>query len=235
MKKIISLVLIVAMLLIGTAFAEEITLFSNVHMGNTYDEVVNLLAENGYKYPKTDSNSTRMSEAYNDNEIAILRVNTITIAGIDDSEVVFAFNGDNEAYQCLYTFGTSPSGKYSSLTKDEADSMYLATQTMLTKKYGIPENEYFEEQSVYVLHSYTDELGVPFTNCAEMANSIETNTFSNQRCGKVSEWLITLSNGDGVLIDNFIGINDGKYQVYILYTYIPVEAFNQEDNTNDWL
>lgn len=234
MKKIISLVLMVVMLFSISAFAEEeLVLFGNVHMGDDYDEVTALFEE--YGSTSTKPLLTRMHQAYKDNAIDIFRVREISIAGIDDSEVVFAFDENNKVYQAMYTFGTSSDGEDSYLTKDEADSMYLAVQTMLTNKYGIPASEYFEEQTVYVLCSFSEELGVPFTNCAEMANALKPNPITDQRCGKVSEWLVMQSDGDGILIDCFVGNNDGSYQVYILYTYIPVEAFNQEDNTNDWL
>ena len=240
MKKIISLVLMVAMLLSGIAFAEELTLFGlfgNVHMGCPYDEVETLLGE--YGSISTSSPLTRIGTAYDDNDINILRMRNITIAGIEESEVVFAFDENEKVYQCLYTFGTASVDTDSSLTEAEADSMYLATQTMLTNKYGIPEYEYFDEQSTYVLYSFADKLGVPFSNCVEMANSIEKSIIPNQTyCDKVSEWLVLQSNGDAILIDNFIGytsMNGRSYQTYILYTYIPAEVLNQEDNTNDWL
>lgn len=245
MKKFVGILLSLTLLLIGvSALAEEITLFGNVHFGDDYEEVTAMRkdypeGQYTYKGVKID-----MSSAYDYNNIPVFTLNGITIAGVKNSGVTFAFDKNNKLYQCLYSFGTKPFQSSSSYEKEEADSMYLSTKKLLTEKYGAPHIQYFEDQSAYTLYSFADQLGVPFTTCVEMARSCEVNILQDLYCDKISEWLVLLSNGDSVLIDNFIGFNEPNgftskkrsYDVYILYTYIPADVVNQRrEENNNWL
>lgn len=91
----------VVMLFSISAFAEEeLVLFGNVHMGDDYDEVTALFEE--YGSTSTKPLLTRMHQAYKDNAIDIFRVREISIAGIDDSEVVFAFDENNKVSSNVY-------------------------------------------------------------------------------------------------------------------------------------
>lgn len=239
MKKIISLILMLAMLMGISAFAEEFTLFGKVPFGASKEEVESLLKE--YPIANGGAMPRRAGIAYSNKKTPVVSRNAITIAGIENSDVIFAFDKNDCVYQCLYTLGTYPEKVLEDLDRDEADSMYLATLKMLTQKYGEPETQYIKAQTTYALYSFIEALDVPFTNCVEMVNATEKNAFQDLTCDKVSEWLITLENGDFILINNFIvankmqTFNTSSYQVHILYTFIPADALAEIQGIDNWL
>ena len=243
MKKMMGFVMVLILMLNIVSYAENITLYGDVHFGddNLHEKVWELC----------DGDLGRMyipllwdfSSVFDDCSIASEGVTRIEISGISKSGAIFAVNKDKRIYQCLYTFGVfQPNGIEAFSNKNDADSIYNALTKKLEQKYGTPSAQYFKEEKAYVLYSFSEQMAVPFTNCVEMANASEKSVLQNLGCAQISEWLVKLDDGNAVLINCFVGYNETNllsversYTPYILYTYIPADALTSEKTTNDWL
>lgn len=133
MKRIIAGLLSVLLVLTGsTAIAEnDFQMFGGVTFGMKKSTVEELMVG----YQKGDPTSTTLGVPYRDNNIECTCVRAVSIAGIDNSLVFFAYDKDERVYQCVYDFGnqTPDASKY--YNKEESSSVFNAVENMLDKKY----------------------------------------------------------------------------------------------------
>ena len=125
MKRLISLVLVLALLLVGNvSFAEDFTVHAGVAFGDNRETIMKketlTLEEN--KIPSEDS-----SDNY-------LRYNG-KVAGYDDTLVQYYLNDSDELVDVLYNFGSASS-------KDSEVSKYNTIYAGLKRNYGEPLNNY---------------------------------------------------------------------------------------------
>ena len=190
MKKIISLVLMVAMLISISAFAEdEFTLHNGTKFGMTVEEVINQEMMNGYTVVKSEDFDGLYGEGI--------------IAGRSPSALRFFFDDEAERgmVQCNYVFFTTSETNFNNMNDQ------------LIKKYGEPtytaENDTFCPVPIkYQPYRY----GLYAASCPYTYRSLTENTFSTSdgsfqyyfayECPLYSQWLIPQTDGGAILIDH---------------------------------
>ena len=116
MKKLISLLMCVCMLLagLGAAFAEaeDFELRSGIHFGDTIDDIV-----------EKETTLTRLNEESNEFQGRI--------SGYDDASCMFTFDDDGKLEDMRYIFGSDVC-----YSRDKMNNVYLDLYRGLVRKYG---------------------------------------------------------------------------------------------------
>lgn len=127
MKKIVCLILLMALLMNVSALAEEFTLHSGVTFGMKESEVIACEEKAGFKVAKY---TTKYGESYYDELHKKFYDKCISAKGTfvnKEGEILYFFDENGCLYQCMYWW------KADSLD----DSHYVAVEEGLTTKYGI--------------------------------------------------------------------------------------------------
>lgn len=116
MKKLISLLMCVCMLLAGLgaaiAEAEDFELRSGIHFGDTIDDIV-----------EKETTLTRLNEESNEFQGRI--------SGYDDASCMFIFDDDGKLEDMKYSFGSGVC-----YSRDRMNDVYLELYRGLVRKYG---------------------------------------------------------------------------------------------------
>jgi|GEM_PF-2005302 hypothetical protein len=193
MKRIISLVLMVATLFSISAFAEEeFALHSGVCMGMSKEQAIEAEEKNGFT-PIIEDNDTIRVEG--------------TIASIRNSSITYIFEDDKlvgASYRLPdYLSEKNPLQSMYLLKKDMMEA-WIRVSDALTDKYGVPE-------CGTVAGKYYD-LGATSATFRAGHNIVRGGYFTktDEIC---EQWLIVLDDGTSVFIENTIQINtyDEKY------------------------
>ena len=221
MKKIISLVLMVAMLFSLSAFAEEeeFTLHSGVKFGMTLEEVKTCEENAGFTFRE-----------YFDGSYCIEG----KIAGIDESQINYYFV-DGALVQGLYTFPVaSPQAHHQSIDVSRAD--YAAISDLLNEKYGVSEYCTLTSKIYPVPSIINDDL---------ICSSFGEHDFwkhperawahCNYATQIYEEWLIYLPDGSGVYIHHCLYGNTDGIETYhkIYYTIYDAETISEINDASE--
>ena len=131
MRKLLSLVLVIMMLLTSIAYAEEFTLRNGIMFGDTMDEV---LTKETFEIDEVKDGSGEDSTDDTSDEVEFpyyITTQEDTLAGIGNSYIKYRFDANKTLREAIYYFET-----YSS--KDTSDSDYESINKGLVRKYGSP-------------------------------------------------------------------------------------------------
>lgn len=235
MKKIVGMILIIAMFTGITAFADEaiLTLHSGVQFGMTIEEVQQLEEDAGFMLVPRG----KLSEGGPVASIPFLTGGYFlweraTLAGFD-ADVHYAFT-DNALWGVSYEFWTDAHG--------ESNSAYVHVLETLESKYG--ETEYNEETSKrynlpakngtsdeFAFNAYSTGVGIASEQNYFYGTILGKKDF-NAECTKYSQWLVELGDGSVVLIEHYLVEEDDMKDCHgILYTYFSADEV--ENSTVD--
>lgn len=198
MKRIFAIVLML-LLICGTACAEKFTLHNGTSFGMTAQDVIKLEQEKGF-FQDADAESMARS---------MLRASG-TFAGRENGEMCYAFDDDKELVQFHYTF------------KDGSLEEYAGTENSLIAKYGKPDYS-SEECSFFPVElkwypQNTEDMPIIWNGFAPMTGKSLDNTrmkefmfdllgtrlynYQDYTCTQYSQWLVRNKDGSAVLIDH---------------------------------
>jgi len=179
MKKIICLMLMIAMLMGISAFADEgFSIHSGVEFGMTRDEVTKAEEEAGFAISGGGD---------------MLVVNG-TIASIANSSITYYFDEQDKLIRALYKMPDySDRGIFSEYLKAETMLKYWEdASSILAEKYGVPECGSVSNQ-YYKLLPITGSI----STFAERTPKDEC---------IIEQWLVVLEDGTGVLVENTFSV-----------------------------
>ena len=177
MKKPISLILLVALILmLASCGKEEFKLHSDVKFGMTREKVISAEKAAGF-------------DVEENNQVVVKG----TIATIEDSSITYIFDKDGKLDSAIYRMPDySKSGQFSDyLLPDQMSACFQSISDMLVEKYGVPEcgnvaGKYYKLALVDKSRStYMEKIG----------------DYAGKK-GMGEQWLIVQSNGTSVLIEN---------------------------------
>lgn len=203
MKKIISLVLMIAMLFSVSAFAdEEFTLHSGVKFGMTKEEINEAESSNGF---------TTSTSKYWPNRISVSGV----VAGIESSVIIYSVDDDGSMFKATYFLGNNTASDAQRLSE------YTTIQQALEEKYGssmynsdnmqmadVPNELFGEETTGFSFAQYEGHIQRP---------EVE----------QYNQWLLDADDGSKILIDHFLLKSDAMYQ-YIFYVNFNLDSIEDE-------
>lgn len=201
MKKLLSFILVsilFATCITGSALADEFSLHSGVKFGMTEQEISSLESQAGFSLKDVFVlSSTPMKKI------------TGQVAGIQDSEIIYAFDSDGKMFASTYQLG----GKYADFDPD-----YSIIEQALTDKYGQPDNSWFP--AVVMVSSYE-----PFNYFISWGN------FSASLPENYSSWLIKQDDESCVLIVHYYAFGGASTQFHIIgyqkYTANEIESIKK--------
>lgn len=220
MKKIISLILMIAILISVSAFAEgDFTLHSGVKFGMSLNEVRTCESENGFTLEKYLSGNT-----YN--------TNSGKIAGLDSSRIYYSFDGD-KLVQAKYEFPTGSDYAYNQ-SVEESKSDYAKISDLLNEKYGISEYNTLTGK-IYAVSKMID-TGDAVLTCSSFGEhdlwKQSDRAWANTDYTTISyeEWLIEQPDGSGIYIHHCLyknANNDANETLHkIYYTIFDAEIIS---------
>ena len=219
MKKIISMILMIAMLISVSAFAEEeFTLHSNVKFGMSLSEVKTCESENGFTLEKYLSGSTYDIHG--------------KIAGLDSSWIYYSFDG-NKLIQAKYEFPAGSDYAYNQ-SVEESRSDYAKISDLLNEKYGL------SEYNTLTGKIYTVPKMINTKDDALTCSSFGEHDYWKQpdrawadtdyTTLSYEEWLIDQPDGSGVYIHHCLykNANSDSNETYhkIYYTIFDAEIIS---------
>lgn len=233
MKKIVSLILMLAMLMGISAFAEEFTFHNGTKFGMTKEEVLAIENENGLEFALYDSNVFADSDGniYKGKENTIAEYGTMA-AGIPDSVISYVFDEEGKMSMGRYTFDLSECS-FGHRNESELATAFSTIEQSLIKKYG--DTEYtFDNQTemnmpVFIYKNWPFTLKIEF---------MASNLHSKSNYGFTTEYimmnysqrLLTNDDGTGIYIEH--GLYMVPFADYNSYKHVLSYKFVDADTIN---
>lgn len=130
MKRIVSLIVVLCLLLSATCFAEDFTLHSGTTFGMTVDEVMEAERKQGFEPKVIERKNSFAPEG-----IKRVSVHPELLAGQEDGEVVFFFD-DDRLTSCFYSFSWYEVKGLLALDWSIPADAYESLLAKLKEKYG---------------------------------------------------------------------------------------------------
>ena len=233
MKKIISMLLIVAILVSCVAFVEEtFTIHSGVSFGMTANEVKKQEKENGFSADW--AGSQLLVEG--------------TVAGHQYSRIYYGFSSGKLCRSEYSLPATSwlgiPRKELAVVNHEVMKSNYALMSESLSSKYGVTEYNSITGKRYMVPNEINEYTTSGFASVL-LRNSYSWNADYPNTLEMYEQWLVLLDDGSGILIDHSLIRNDNRkspsdvyWEQNIYYTYLDktiVETLNvsQEQIIND--
>lgn len=201
MKKMISLLLLVAVLMSCTSFADEsFTLHSGVTFGMSAQEVTKLETANGF-IPETGSGYLYV---------------TGKVAGFDKSMIRYYTNSDS-VFNALYRIGTS------STNRDTEMVDFQTVQKSLENKYGTPAYSHAMGTYTSLPGTYKNQNVTGFAWAKAMTAPFLGVTWKVE---DYYQWELPQPDGSVILIDHYFMNDSGFYNDWISYVCYDAKDIN---------
>lgn len=216
MKKIISFALLIAMLFVVSAFAEEDTfsIHSGVTFGMSVSEAMECEEANGFEIPEASPEGDFSDGFFIQG----------TIAGVDNASISYGFS-DDALFRAHYDFGTT-SKKFHSENIEPMRSDYAKISDALSSKYGATEYTFLTNKA----YSFPSEyLGVVTSGFGER-DRMSAKSWWNDKfiMDSYEQWFIPLDDGCGVFIDHCLywwqSSADSTLYHELYYTYLDADT-----------
>lgn len=231
MKKIISLVLMIAILLSCSAFAEEFTFHNRTKFGMTKEEVLAIENEFGLTF------SLPLLDFFADSEKEVVRCNSIAeygtiAAGIPNSTIGYCFDDNGKMCMGRYDFGIADINAFTTI------------ENSLTKKYG--ETEFTSKSQMEMNPHIFFYNNWPFTIKLEFtAANLAWYAFGPTPyvLEEYSQRLILNEDGSGIYIEHglysayYDTLKETDYTHILNYKFVDADTINYltfaEDKATD--